>query len=435
MPPIENNEFFIAVLEKDVNPEKALKHLQKASQSDAPDAIHNALLAIIEKNLGNFSDAYAAIYLALEAFPNEYGWQIMAGDLCKLKGDLHASISHYQKAQSINLSQGIDIKIDSLYLSLGTTDAIPILEKQLSQNPNIDQTIQLGKIYIKSGNYRKAVKVFESAAKEYPNTADPYYWLSEIAINLGNPGKALENIEAAIARDGLNNKYLCKKADIINKIDGFSQAVNFIDEVLIKNDNKDIELLKYKVRLISEHEGVNEALKVLNMNLSIKEVPELMLEKALLELRLGKIDESELIAEKLLDIKNVKADALALLGSISRTKGEFDRAIDFYVKSIESDPFSIEKFIQLAEIYHDRKEFKNAIKTLEDGIRSNPGSFDLLYRSGLYLYQQGGYNEADKYLREAIKIKPDHRESKELLSMLDNVIAVGNYSVVDQIAE
>lgn len=136
-----------------------------------------------------------------------------------------------------------------------------------------------------------------------------------------------------------------------------------------------------------------------------------------------------------MNIENVKADALALLGSISRTKGEFDRAIDFYVKSIESDPFSIEKFIQLAEIYHDRKEFKSAIKTLEDGIRSNPGSFDLLYRSGLYLYQQGGYNEADKYIREAIKIRPDHRDSKELLSMLDNVIAFRNYSVVDQIAE
>ena len=87
-----------------------------------------------------------------------------------------------------------------------------------------------------------------------------------------------------------------------------------------------------------------------------------MLEKALLELRLGKIGESELIAEKLLDNKEVKADALALLGSISKTKGEFDRAIDFYIKSIEADPFSIEKFVQLAEIYHDKKEFKSAMK-------------------------------------------------------------------------
>ena len=431
----EKNELFLAILGKDLDPEKSLGHLQKAMRSSTPDALIDALLAIIEKNLGNLSDAYAAISLALEKCPDEYEWQIMAGDLCKLKGDLHMSISHYQKAQSLNLTKSIDKKLDNLYLSLGTPEAIPILEKQVSTNPNLDQFIQLGKIYIKSGNYRKAVNVFESAIKEYPQKANPYYWLSEIALNLDNPEKALDNIEEAISRDSLNNQFLCKKAEIISKTNGFPQAISYIDNELAKKGSKDIELLKYKVKLISEHNGENEALKALNSIPSLSEIPELMLEKAFLELRLGKIGESELIAEKLLDIKEVKSDSLALLGSISKTKGEFDRAIDFYIKSIEADPFSIERFIQLAEIYHDRKEFKSAIKTLEDGIRSNPGSFDLLYRSGLYFYQQGGYNEAGKYIREAIKIKPDHRESKELLGLLNNVIAVRNYSLVDQVLE
>ena len=431
----ESNEFFLAVLEKDLSPEKSLGHLQKAIGANALGAIHNALLANIEKNLGNFSDAYSAISLALEQSPNEYEWEIMAGDLCKLKGDLHASISHYQNAQTLNIAQSIDKNIDDLYLSLGTIDAIPILEKQLLKTPNIDQTIQLGKIYLKAGNYRKAVKVFESATKEYPQNADPYYWLSELSLNLDNPGKALDNIEQAIAKDGLNNQFICKKAEIINKINGFSQAINFIDDELSNRENKNIKLLKYKVRLISEHDGEKEALKMLNLNPNLEENPELMLEKALLELRLGKTGESELIAEKLLENIEVKADALSLLGAISKTKGEFDRAIDFFIKSIESDPFSIEKFVQLAEIYHDKKEFKSAVKTLEDGMRSNPGSFDLLYRSGLYFYQQGGYNEAGKCIREAIKIKPDHREAKELLGLLESVIAVKNHSFVDQIAE
>ena len=430
---LEDNEFFLAVLEKDLNPEKSLEHLQKAIQSRAPGAIHNALLAIVEKNLGNLPDAYAAISLALEQCQEEYEWQIMAGDLCKLKGDFHTSISHYQKAQRIKLVQGIDKNIDDLFLSMETVDAIPVLEKQLLQNPNIDQTIHLGKIYLKSGNYRKAVKLFESAAKEYPQKADPYYWLSEIAINLDNPGKALDTIEEAITRDSLNIKYVCKKAEIINKIEGYSQAIGFVNNELSKREGNDIELFKYKVSLISEYEGEKEAIKVLNSNPRLSDTPELLLEKANLELRLGKIDESELIAEKLLGNKEVKAEALALLGSISKAKGELDRAIDFCIKSIEADPFSIEKFKHLADIYNDMKEFKSAMQTLEDGMRSNPGSFDLLYRSGLYYYQQGVYNEAGKCIREAIKIKPDHRASKELLTLLENVISVKNYSFVGQI--
>jgi len=431
----ENNELFLAVLEKDLSPEKSLIHLQRSMRTSSPDAIRNALLAAIERNLGNFSEAYAAICLALETCPNEYEWQVMAGDLCQLNGDLHASIGHYQQAQSINLTKSIHKQIDSLYLTLGTPEAIPILEMQLSQNPNFDQTIQLGKIYIKTGNYRKAVKVFESAINNFPQKADSYYWLSEIALNLENPGKALGNIEYAILRDGLNSLYLCKKAEIIYKIKGFPQAISYLDEELEKKENNDFLLLKYKVKLITEHDGEKEALKVLNLAISQTEIPQLMLEKANLELRLGKLNESELIAEKLLEINEVKAEALALLGAISKTKGEFDRAIDFYVKSIEADPFSVEKFVQLAEIYHDRKEFKNATKTLEDGMRSNPGNFELLYRTGLYFYQQGGYNEAGKFIREAIKIKPDHRESKELLGLLDNVLAVRNYSFADQITE
>jgi len=430
----ENNEFFLAVLEKDLNQVKSLGHLQKAIRLSAPEANHNALLALIEKNIGNFSDAYAAISLALEHNPDVYEWQILAGDLCKMNGDLHKSISHYQKAQSINLSQSIDNKIENLYLALGTPEAIPILEKQLLKNPNLAQIIQLGKIYIKFGNYRKAINVFESATKEYPENAENYFWLSVISLNLNNPGKGLKSIEHAIERDGWNNQYICKKAEIIEKIEGFSQAKKYIDDELIKKGNKDIGLFKYKVRLISNHDGENAALKMLNSDPSLSEIPELMFEKAVLELQMGKIGDSELIAEKLLQIKEMKVEVLALLGSISKTKGEFDRAIDFYVKSIEADPFSVGKFLQLAEIYNDRKEFKSAMRTLEDGLRSNPGSFDLLYRAGLCFYQQGGYNEAGKYLREAIRIKPDHREIKELLGLLDNVLAIREYSLVGQSA-
>ena len=72
---------------------------KKLNNSRTPDARYQALLAIIEKNMGNLADAYAAISLALDQCPDEYEWQIMAGDLSKAVGDLHASLTHYKKAQ------------------------------------------------------------------------------------------------------------------------------------------------------------------------------------------------------------------------------------------------------------------------------------------------------------------------------------------------
>jgi tetratricopeptide (TPR) repeat protein len=430
-----DNELFLAILERDEEPEKALGHFKKANLTNLPDAQYHALLAIIEKNLGNLPDAYAAINLALEKWPDEYEWQILAGDLSKSTGDLHTSLSHYEKAQRLNLLLGLDKNFDAFYLSMETEEAIPILEKQLLQNPNIEKSIQLGKIFLKSGNYRKAVNVFESAIKENPYNAVPYYWLCEVALNLDNPGKALDSIEKAIANDGLNNQYICKKAEIINKIYGYARAISFIDGELSQKKTYDIGLLKLKIKLVSEYEGDKAALRFLNSNDDLQENPGLLFEKASLEFRLGNLGESETVAEKLLDYKDIKTDTLALLGLISKTRGEFDRAIDFYIKSIEANPFSIEKFIHLAEIYHDRKDLKLALETLDDGIRTNPGSFDLLYRSALYFYQHGLYNEAGKRIKEAIRIKPDHRDSKELLGLLENVIAIKNNTFVNQFAE
>ena len=89
-----------------------------------------------------------------------------------------------------------------------TEDAIPILEKQLLHNPNKEQLIQLGKIYLKYGNFRKAVNAFEAIIKQFSQDAIPYYWLSEIALKLNNSGKALDNIEKAIAFDSSNHQYI-----------------------------------------------------------------------------------------------------------------------------------------------------------------------------------------------------------------------------------
>lgn len=430
-----DHELFIAILEKDKSPEKALDHLKNINNTVTPDARYHALLAIIEKNLGNLTDAYAAISLALDQWPDEYEWQILAGELSKATGDLHASMSHYEKAQRLILKQGLDKNIEKLYLSMETEDAIPVLEKKLLQHPNKEQFMQLGKIFLKAGNYRKAVNVFETVIKQDPQDAIPYYWLSEIALNLDNPKKALENIEKAIANDGSNNHYICKKAEIVYKVNGYSQALSILDGELSKKHTNDSELLRYKIKLLSENEGNQTALRLIDSITDLQEDPRLLFEKASLEFRLGNFDESESIAEKLLNIKDIKADALAILGLITKSRGEFDRAIDFYVKSIELNPFSSEKFINLAEIYHDRKDFKLALETLEDGIRTNPGSFDLLYRSGLYSYQNGLYNEAGKRIKEAIRIKPNHRDLKELLGLLENVIAVKTKTFANQFAE
>ncbi len=428
------NEFFLATLEKDENPQAALSHLKKFMEQKGPDASAFVLLAIIENNLGNHADAYAAISLALDQKPEEFEWQIMAGNFSKTMGDLHASEAHYQKAQTIYQTSGLDKNIDAIYLSSENQNAIPILEKQLRQNLNKEQLIQLGKLCLKFGYYHKAVNAFETAVQNFPEDAIPYYWLSTIAFKLNNFNKSLENIEKAIIKDQSNIRFICKKAQILNKVAGSEKAISFLDDELSKNNDADNELLLAKIKLVEENSGDKSALKIINSIQKINYKYDLLFEKAKLELQLGNIEVAESIAEKLLNQKDFTYDGLVLYGLATKARGEFDRAIDFFVKAIELNPYSSEEFIHLAEIYHDKKDLKMALDTLEDGIKTNSGDFNLLFLTGLYYYQQGLYFDSEKRIKEAIRIQPDHKEAKEILELLRNVTRIESRSAVSQIA-
>ena len=71
---------------------------------------------------------------------------------------------------------------------------------------------------------------------------------------------------------------------------------------------------------------------------------------------------------------------------------------------------------------------------MENGIKTNPGNFWLLYKAGLYNYQHGFYSEAEKRIKEAVRIEPDHKDAKEILRLLVNVIKVKPESLVAETA-
>jgi tetratricopeptide (TPR) repeat protein len=418
---IPENELFLAILEKDDFPQKALLHLKNALKVNSSDASMYALLAILEKNLGNLSEAYAAICLALEEWPEEIQWQQMAGDFCKDMGDVYHSISHYEKAQQLKFSSRLERASASQNLTIESETTIPILEEQLLQNPDWEQHIQLGKIFLSLGNIRKAIKSFESAEKLNPQNPYPYYWLAETALKLNNPEKALINIEKALVKNGSDIELISKKIEILERINKYDLAFKFLDEKSALEDSSRADLQLLKSKLIAKKQGIDAALIFLNSIKDLRQKPELLIEKARLDSQKGDLETSETIAEQLLNQDKVKPQALELLGSIAKVRGELDRAIDFYIKAIEMDPFTADNFSQLAEIYHDRKDFRNAIDSLENGIKANPGNYRLLLNAGLYYYQQGQFSDAEKRIKEAIKIEPDHADAKEILKLLENV--------------
>ena len=104
-----------SLLTLDKSPEKSLEHLTGLMRKGINQPQHYAALALVKQKLGQPDDGYAAINLALSAWPEEYKWHLLAGEMSKAAGDVHTSLNHFQKAAEINKSgepQGLSRRIE-----------------------------------------------------------------------------------------------------------------------------------------------------------------------------------------------------------------------------------------------------------------------------------------------------------------------------------
>jgi predicted Zn-dependent protease len=94
--------FSYAVLNKDNEPEKAKTIMLQILQKGDPKPEHYMTLSVIYEHLGQLSDSYSAICLALDKWPEEYEWENIAGNLSKKMGSNRTAYTHFRNAEIYN---------------------------------------------------------------------------------------------------------------------------------------------------------------------------------------------------------------------------------------------------------------------------------------------------------------------------------------------
>ncbi len=89
----------MAALELDNEPSRTVEQATALLRGGQADPLTYALLAFGKQNLGQNADAYAALNLALSAWPEEYKWQLQAGELSKSLGDVRASLTFQESGR------------------------------------------------------------------------------------------------------------------------------------------------------------------------------------------------------------------------------------------------------------------------------------------------------------------------------------------------
>ncbi|MFA5411276.1 MAG: tetratricopeptide repeat protein [Candidatus Omnitrophota bacterium] len=98
-------------------------------------------------------------------------------------------------------------------------------------------------------------------------------------------------------------------------------------------------------------------------------------------------------------------------------EGEFEKAIPFYQKSLQSDPFRREAIENLAYSYQWTKKHKEATKLFKDITAKNPGDYKIKLALADTLSWQGNYAEAISLYEEILK-SGYNREVKEKLALV-----------------
>jgi len=91
--------------------------------------------------------------------------------------------------------------------------------------------------------------------------------------------------------------------------------------------------------------------------------------------------------------------------------GKDGDAIVLYEKARQNGPNKVQISRRLAVLYDKQKDYKHAMEEFNQLLKRFPKDVDLLNDVGYCYYNQGNWPEAEKYLRQATTLNPNHKRA------------------------
>jgi tetratricopeptide (TPR) repeat protein len=145
--------------------------------------------------------------------------------------------------------------------------------------------------------------------------------------------------------------------------------------------------------------------------------PHPLVTRAAAERRAGRLDEAETLLRGLLAFAPDAHEALALLGTVLREKGEAEEAIDTLSRAIELNGRSAAYHAELGTAYLEARRLDDAETAFRRVLSLDPGSPAGQFGLGSALLGKREYDEAAVALGAALAARPDHAETHLALGL------------------
>ncbi len=107
------------------------------------------------------------------------------------------------------------------------------------------------------------------------------------------------------------------------------------------------------------------------------------------------------------DVLSLKELAYYYIGCCNRELGNYNKAIEAYIKAIAIDPNDADAWNDLGVAYRDLGQYENALETFKQAVRIDPDYEFFHFNLGLTFGNLGLYKDAVESFKQAIRINPN----------------------------
>ncbi|MFZ4440401.1 MAG: tetratricopeptide repeat protein [Syntrophales bacterium] len=308
-----------------------------------PKADHVAVaLANVTLKLGNYDDAIRWHREVLKRQPKNAAAYANLGLAYGSKGQTQEEIENYRKAIELNPRDPV------VHFNLATAyekakkepEAVREYQKALELKPQDSDALEkLADLHFKAKRYSEAVPLYEKAVKMSPRKSVIYTRLGFAYAELKKPAQSRANYEQALRYGG-----------------------------------KDPRVRQNLALSYSQTGKTKESIAMYEKLAAGKPTTEVLNTLADAYMREKQYDKAIGTYKKLIELSPKRAAGYASAAYAYGLKGDLDRQIEYYLKSLKWDSEDDEVYLNLGAAYEKKGLFKEALKAYTNAYELNPDS-------------------------------------------------------------
>tara|TARA_B100000989_G_scaffold293026_1_gene269813 strand:+ start:920 stop:2419 length:1500 start_codon:yes stop_codon:yes gene_type:complete len=362
---------------------------------------------------GLFGLEYEDSELALHHF--------MQGEFLMNQGNYSLAILEFQDAIELDPNAStIHVSIADAYLKLGKIKRSKShLEIAIDLNPKEHEALEiLGEIYIKSKDYKNAQIVFKKLHDLNPSELDYIFALADLARIEKDWDLAIDYYIEGYNTDNIAVNGLEQALQISIAINNFNKAEK-VCELLLVEQPDNIKIVQTLIDLSLFNNNYDLSLKMLSKLENIKGVSaEIAIQKSVIYQELQNQEEALNVLLELVKIDSQNIDILDRIVNLLIEQKNNAQALLFNKQIIQNYAEDPRGYINNAIIALGNKNPEGAVSSLKPYIEKFTNNFSYQYLIGTAYYQLKDYDNSKIYLKNALQIYPQSKNTKHSLALI-----------------